>query len=55
MCPISGMVQFLIVVVALLLFCHVAVVRTLEVVFEPKNITLYMYNTIPVQYHVYLG
>ncbi|CAH1374865.1 unnamed protein product [Tenebrio molitor] len=54
MCPISGMVQFLIVVVALLLFCHVAVVRTLEVVFEPKNITLYMYNTIPVQYHVYL-
>ncbi|KAJ3643039.1 hypothetical protein Zmor_025777 [Zophobas morio] len=52
MCPISGMVQFLIVVVTLLLLCHAALVRSLEIVFEPKNVTLHMYDTVPVNYSI---
>lgn len=53
MCPISGLVQFLIIVVTLLLLCHFAVVRSLEIVFEPKNATVHMYDTIPITYRIY--
>ncbi|XP_044271508.1 ileal sodium/bile acid cotransporter-like isoform X2 [Tribolium madens] len=52
MCPISGMVQFLIVVVTLLLLCHAAVVRSLEIVFEPRNATVHMHDTIPIAYQI---
>lgn len=50
MCPISGMVQFLIVVVTLLLLCHATLIRSLEIIFEPKNVTVHMYESVPIRY-----
>ncbi|RZC39548.1 ileal sodium/bile acid cotransporter [Asbolus verrucosus] len=52
MCPISGTVQFLIVVITILLACHFTFVRSLEIAFEPKNVSVYMYETVTVNYTI---
>ncbi|CAH1980132.1 unnamed protein product [Acanthoscelides obtectus] len=53
MCPISGLVQFLIVLVALLLLCHAIVVRTCQIHFKPSSISkLIMYDTVNVSYNI---
>ncbi|KAJ8920283.1 hypothetical protein NQ315_011944 [Exocentrus adspersus] len=53
MCPISGMVQFLIVVVMLLLLCHAVVVKTLNISFTPNKVNLSMYDSKRITYQVY--
>ncbi|CAH0555231.1 unnamed protein product [Brassicogethes aeneus] len=55
MCPISGLVQFLIVVVTLLLMCHAVVVKPYKIQFEQKNITLHMYDTANIKYNILDG
>nr|CAH7721583.1 unnamed protein product [Callosobruchus chinensis] len=53
MCPISGLVQFLIVLVALLLLCHAVVVRSCQIHFKPTSISkLIMYDTVNVSYSI---
>nr|CAI5842965.1 unnamed protein product [Callosobruchus analis] len=53
MCPISGLVQFLIVLVALLLLCHAVVVRSCQIHFKPTCISkLIMYDTVNVSYYI---
>lgn len=50
MCPISGLVQFLIVLVALILMCHAVIVKSCNITFNPKNATIHMYDNIVVEY-----
>ncbi|KAJ8947736.1 hypothetical protein NQ318_017998 [Aromia moschata] len=52
MCPISGMVQFLIVVVALLLAFHTVIVKTFKVSFTPSTVTLKMYDYMKIDYEI---
>ncbi|VEN52132.1 unnamed protein product [Callosobruchus maculatus] len=53
MCPISGLVQFLIVLVSLLLLCHAVVVRSCQIQFKPTSISkLIMYDTVNVSYNI---
>lgn len=52
MCPISGMVQFLIVIVTLLLVCHAVVVNMLKISFTPNNITLSMSDSHLISYEI---
>lgn len=53
MCPVSGFLQSLIVIFTLLLFCHAAVVKSFaSISFNPKNVTVYMYDSIPVSYNI---
>ncbi|XP_057664047.1 sodium/bile acid cotransporter 5-like [Diorhabda carinulata] len=50
MCPISGLVQFLIVLVTLILICHAVIVKSCNITFNPQNATIHMYDTIIVDY-----
>lgn len=52
MCPISGLVQFLIVVVTVLLMCHALVANCAKVTFKPENVTLHMYDQATIEYEV---
>ncbi|XP_023019032.1 hepatic sodium/bile acid cotransporter isoform X2 [Leptinotarsa decemlineata] len=52
MCPISGLVQFLIVLVTLLLMCHAVVVRSFSVKFNPNSTTVHMYSKAEIQYEI---
>lgn len=53
MCPISGLAQLLIVIFTLLLVCHAVVVKSfLSISFDPKNVTVLMYDTVTVNYSV---
>ncbi|XP_018567523.1 solute carrier family 10 member 6 isoform X2 [Anoplophora glabripennis] len=52
MCPISGMVQFLIVIVTLLLVCHAVVVNMLKISFTPSNVTLSMSDSHLISYEI---
>ncbi|XP_060528743.1 ileal sodium/bile acid cotransporter-like isoform X2 [Cylas formicarius] len=55
MCPISGLCQLLIIIFTLLLIGHTVVVRALSVKFDPKNVTVYMSDFIPVNYTIDTG
>ncbi|XP_066258216.1 ileal sodium/bile acid cotransporter-like isoform X2 [Euwallacea similis] len=53
MCPISSCVQSVIVIFALLLVCHAAIVKCFaNVTFIPKNVTVFMYDTVAVDYFI---
>ncbi|XP_050304668.1 ileal sodium/bile acid cotransporter-like isoform X2 [Anthonomus grandis grandis] len=53
MCPISGFLQSLIVIFTLLLVCHAVLVKSyLSITFNPKNVTLFMYDNVTVEYNV---
>ncbi|XP_066157214.1 ileal sodium/bile acid cotransporter-like isoform X3 [Euwallacea fornicatus] len=53
MCPISSCLQSLIVIFVLLLVCHAAIVKTFaSVTFVPKNVTVFMYDTVAVDYFI---
>ncbi|XP_030754009.1 ileal sodium/bile acid cotransporter-like isoform X2 [Sitophilus oryzae] len=52
MCPISGFFQSLIVIVTLLLVCHAVLVKSMmNISFKPSDVTVYMYDTITVEYN----
>lgn len=52
MCPISGMVQFLIVIVTLLLVCHAVIVNMFEISFTPSNISISMSDSQLISYEI---
>ncbi|CAG9819178.1 unnamed protein product [Phaedon cochleariae] len=52
MCPISGLVQFLIVVVTLLLVCHAVIVNSFKIAFKPNSTTVTMYDSAEITYKI---
>lgn len=52
MCPISGLVQLLIVVVTFLSFCQFALIKAQKISFSKKNITLTMYAVQQVDFNI---
>uniref|UniRef100_A0A6P7G2V1 P3 protein-like isoform X2 n=1 Tax=Diabrotica virgifera virgifera TaxID=50390 RepID=A0A6P7G2V1_DIAVI len=52
MCPISGLVQFLIVLVTVLLVCHAVIVKSCKVTFKPNSTKIHMYDSVQVAYNV---
>lgn len=52
MCPISGLVQLLIVVVSLLLICQGVIAQTWNVRYSHEEPTIHMYDSLDVQFNV---
>ncbi|CAG9829817.1 unnamed protein product [Diabrotica balteata] len=52
MCPVSGLVQFLIVLVTVLLVCHAVIVNSCKVKFKPNATKIHMYDSVQVQYEI---
>ncbi|KAG5869325.1 Sodium/bile acid cotransporter [Gonioctena quinquepunctata] len=52
MCPISGLVQFLIVLTTLLLMCHAVIAKGFKVNFKPNSTTTTMYSKTEIQYEI---
>ncbi|CAG9759769.1 unnamed protein product [Ceutorhynchus assimilis] len=52
MCPISGFFQSILVIFTLLLVCHAVLVKSfLTISFNPKNVTVYMYDSVTIEYN----
>lgn len=52
MCPISGLVQFLIVLVTLLLICHGVISQKFGISYKPNNPTVHMYQAVNIDFNI---
>lgn len=50
MCPFSGLMQFLILLVTFLLVCHAVVVKSMKANFKSNSTSVTMYDSVVVNY-----